>query len=88
MCLTTSAAMTVTDRYIKPLDFVAYRSTQTATLHSHLLGGATYLSHSFARQPAGLLDPVGELRFIELVLVDVEVAHFIVLRLSRGERMQ
>ena len=37
-------------------------------------------SHSFAGQLAGLLYPSGELSFVErVVLVDVEVAHFLLL---------
>jgi hypothetical protein len=42
-------------------------------------------SHSFAGQLAGLLHPSGELSFVELVdLVDVEVAHFLLLGLAGG----
>ena len=40
-------------------------------------------SHSFAEQLAGLLHPNGELSFVErIVLVDVEVAHFLLLGLA------
>src|SRR5438874_3583300 len=46
-------------------------------------------SHSFAGQLAGLLHPSGELCFVELVvLVDVEVAHFLLLGLAGGDRTQ
>src|SRR5262245_50244294 len=46
-------------------------------------------SQSFARQLAGLLHPIGELGFVELVvLVDVEVANFLLLGLAGGERTQ
>ena len=49
----------------------------------------TCRSHSFAGQKARLLHPSGELSFVELVvLVDVEVAHFLVLGLAGGERTQ
>ena len=49
----------------------------------------TSRSHSFAGQLAGLLHPGGELRFVELiVLVDVEVAHFLVLGLAGRHRTQ
>jgi hypothetical protein len=42
-------------------------------------------SEGFTRQLAGLLHPGGELSFVELVvLVDVEVAHFLVLGLAGG----
>src|SRR5262245_62314278 len=41
--------------------------------------------HPFARQLAGLLHPVDELRFVEIVLVDVEVADFLVLPLARRD---
>src|SRR6058998_2889527 len=46
-------------------------------------------SHSFAGQLAGLFHPTGELSFVELVvLVDVEVAHVLVLGLAGGDRTQ
>src|SRR5437870_8545359 len=46
-------------------------------------------SHSFAGQLAGLLHPSGELSFVELVvLVDVEVAHFLLFGLAGGNRTQ
>src|SRR2546427_766676 len=46
-------------------------------------------SHSFAGQLAGLLHPSGELSLVELVaLVDVEVAHFLLLGFDRGNRTQ
>src|SRR5262245_41589810 len=46
-------------------------------------------SHPLARQPAGLLHPGGELRFIDLVvLVDIEVTHVLLLRLSGREGPQ
>src|SRR5947208_9951536 len=49
----------------------------------------TACSHPFAGQLAGLLHPGGELSFVELVvLVDVEVAHFLLLGLAGGDRMQ
>ena len=42
-------------------------------------------SHLFAGQEARLLDPGGELSFVELVVfVDVEVAHFFLLGLAGG----
>jgi quinol monooxygenase YgiN len=44
--------------------------------------------HSFAGQLAGLFHPSGELGFVELVLIDVEVAHVLVLGRSRRERTQ
>src|SRR5438132_2862839 len=54
----------------------------------HLLP-ARSRSHSFAGQLAGLLHPSGELSFVELVvLVDVEVAHFLLLGLDGGEWTQ
>ena len=44
-------------------------------------------SHSFAGQLAGLLHPGGELSFVELVvLVDVEVAHVLLLGLAGRDR--
>jgi hypothetical protein len=44
-------------------------------------------SHSFAAQLAGLLHPSGELSFVELVvLVDVEVAHFLLRGLAGDQR--
>src|SRR5207247_11168465 len=46
-------------------------------------------SHSFAGQLAGLLHPSGELSFVDLVvLVDVEVAHFLLLGLAGRDRTQ
>src|SRR5262249_19800470 len=49
----------------------------------------TGCSHSFAGQFAGLLHPSGELTFVELViLVEVEVAHFLVLGLAGGKWTQ
>src|SRR5438094_3140259 len=46
-------------------------------------------SHSFAGQLAGLLHPSGELSFVELVVLgDVEVAHFLLIGLDRGNRTQ
>ena len=46
-------------------------------------------SHSRAGQPAGLLHPGGELRLVELVvLVDVEVAHVLVLGLAGRDGTQ
>ena len=57
-----------------------------ATPRRHL---ATRRSHSFAGQLAGLLHPSGELSFVELVvLVDVEVAHFLLLGLAGGDGTQ
>src|SRR5688500_11762081 len=45
--------------------------------------------HFFARQFAGLFDPIDELRFIErLVLVDVEVTHVRVLGFAGRLRTQ
>jgi hypothetical protein len=50
---------------------------------------ATSRSHAFAGRLAGLLHPVGELIFVELVvLVDVEVAHVLVPGLAGRERTQ
>ena len=44
-------------------------------------------SHFFAGQEARLLDPGGELSFVELVVfVDVEVAHFFLLGLAGRDR--
>src|SRR5205807_4295967 len=55
------------------------------TPRTHLAGR----SHSFAGQLAGLLHPSGELSFVDLVvLVDVEVAHFLLLGLDGGEWTQ
>src|SRR5262245_47316635 len=55
----------------------------------HQVAPRTERSQSFARQLAGLLHPIGELRFVELVvLVDVEVAYFLLLGLAGGERPQ
>src|SRR5262249_53838242 len=46
-------------------------------------------SHVFAGQLAGLLHPIGELSFVEaVVLVDVEVAHFLLLGLAGRDRAQ
>src|SRR5438105_14962293 len=46
-------------------------------------------SQSFAGQLAGLLHPSGELSFVEgVVLVDVEVAHFLLLGLAGRDRTQ
>src|SRR5207244_726641 len=46
-------------------------------------------SHSFAGQLAGLLHPSGKLSFVELVvLVDVEVAHFLLFGLDGRDRTQ
>src|SRR5436305_1062258 len=53
------------------------------------LAPRTGRSHSFAGQLAGLLHPGGDLRFVErVVLMDVEVAHFLLLGIARGERTQ
>src|SRR5207249_375705 len=54
----------------------------------HLLP-ARSRSHAFAGQFAGLLHPSGELSFVELVvLVDVEVAHFLLFGLAGRDRIQ
>src|SRR5438874_12281195 len=46
-------------------------------------------SHSFAGQLAGLLHPSGELSFVErVVLMDVEVAHFLLFGIAGGARTQ
>src|SRR5262245_4789590 len=46
-------------------------------------------SHSFAGQLAGLLHPISQLSFVDLVvLVDVDVAHFFLLGLARREGAQ
>ena len=46
-------------------------------------------SHSFAGQLAGLLHPSGELSFVErVVLVDVEVAHVLLLGFAGREGTQ
>src|SRR5205823_9713495 len=50
---------------------------------------ATSRSHSFAGQKARLLHPIGELSFVELVvLVDVEVAPVLALGLTGWDRAQ
>src|SRR5688572_22918312 len=46
------------------------------------------LSHAFAGQLAGLLHPIDELSFVEVVLVDVEVAHVLVLGFAEWHRTQ
>src|SRR5438874_626558 len=52
-----------------------------ATIHATHVAPAA--NHSFAAQLAGLLHPSGELSFVELVvLVVVEVAHFLLLGLA------
>src|SRR5262245_39169824 len=48
----------------------------------------TCLSHAFARQRAGLLHPLDELAFVELVFADIEITHFFVLGLTGGNRPQ
>src|SRR5262245_4140791 len=46
-------------------------------------------SHSFAGYLAGLLHPFGELSFVELVvLVDIQIADFLLLGLAGWERSQ
>src|SRR6476620_2738695 len=66
-------------------------------LKSHQISGSvdlaylaiSSLSHSYTRQLAGLLHPGGELSFVEFgVLVDVEVADFLLLGFAGRERMQ
>src|SRR5262245_24502066 len=52
------------------------------------LSPRTGFSHSFAGQFAGLLHPRGDLSFVEFVLVDVVVAHVLVLGLAGGNRTQ
>jgi hypothetical protein len=51
-------------------------SSRFVTLHQ--LTPRTHHLHSFAGQLVRLLHPGGELRFVEFVLVDVEVAHILV----------
>jgi hypothetical protein len=52
--------------------------------HTHV---HTASSHSFAGQLAGSLHPGGELSFVEqVVLMDVEVAHFLLPGLAGGDR--
>src|SRR6478735_4792506 len=46
------------------------------------------LRQVFARQFAGLSHPVQELSFIELILINVQVAHFRVFGLTRRDRSQ
>ena len=65
------------------------------TLSFHVLGATLYQSnaacrsHAFAGQPAGLLHPGGELSFVDLVvLVDVEVAHVLLLGRAGRNRTQ
>src|SRR6185503_4511137 len=49
----------------------------------------TGLSHAFAGQSACLLHPIGELFFIDLIiLADVEVAHVLLLGLAGRKRTQ
>jgi hypothetical protein len=48
----------------------------------------THHLHSFAGQLVRLLHPGGELRFVEFVLVDVEVAHILVFGRARRDRTQ
>src|SRR5262245_20966208 len=46
-------------------------------------------SHLFSGQSARLLHPSGELRFVNLiVLVNIEVAHFLLLGLARRDRTE
>src|SRR5712691_4031282 len=68
--------------------FVGLRADDLATAHA-THAPCTGHSHSFAGQLAGLLHPGGELSFVELVvLMDVEVAHFLLLGLAGGDRTQ
>jgi hypothetical protein len=58
---------------------VAKFSASAHATHAHRTGP----SHSFAGLLAGLLHPSGELGFVEpAVLVDIEVAHFLLLGLA------
>src|SRR5262245_19164260 len=53
------------------------------------LAPRTCFSQAFTGHLAGLLHPIGELRFVELiVLVDIEVAHFLLFGLAWRERTQ
>ncbi len=67
--------------------FVGLRADDVATAHA-THAPRTGRSHSFAGQLAGF-HPSGELSFVELVvLVDIEVAHFLLLGLAGGRRTQ
>src|SRR5262249_2040049 len=45
--------------------------------------------HAFAGQPAGLLHPRGELRFVDLfAFMDIEIAHILLFGRARRERVQ
>ena len=60
-----------------------------AEIHHAPSGLQAPRSHSFAGQKARLLHPSGELSFVELVvLMDVEVAHVLLLGRARGKRTQ
>src|SRR5207237_8020042 len=64
--------------------FVGLRADDLATAHATHAPRAGR-SHSFAGQLAGLLHPSGEWSFVELfVLVDVEIAHLLLLGLAGG----
>src|SRR5438093_2488256 len=57
--------------------------------HAKVPLSRTARSHSFARQLAGLFHPSRHLHLVEMVvLVDVEVAHFLLLGLAGGEWSQ
>jgi hypothetical protein len=58
---------------------------EALSLHAHT---SRHRSHAFAGQLARLLHPGDELRFVEIALVDVEVAHFLVLGLTGRKRTQ
>src|SRR5262245_62017872 len=65
------------------------RATGFLTGLFFMLGSNGDRSHSLAGQSAGLLYPIGELGFVNhVVLVDVEVAHFLLLRLAGRDRPQ
>ena len=58
---------------------------QSSSLSRRPSSSCTGRSHSFAGQLAGLLHPIGELSFVELVvLMDVEVAHFLLFGFAGG----
>src|SRR5262249_22225216 len=76
---------------IREVRRAAYRCSSGRSAES--LKPRTYFaparSHSFPGQLAGLLHPISELRFVELVvLVDVEVTNFLLLGLPGGHGTQ
>lgn len=78
-CATTGA--TAATNSAKP----NVRQTLVTTLLPGLFANSitAYCSELFAAQLAGLFHPLGELNFVErVILVDVEVAHFFMLGLA------